>query len=599
MALQAAASFFLGQAGSSGFGPLGEAIGQSANLLAPMKHPSYKEVFQAWSAGLIPTSQFIGCLRTEGYDITPEQINSMFFLKNETGSVDLQTNRTGLYRQVPQISLLQSLRWIPSITETNELWNRKLITEELAKHYYAMGGVLSPHEQEALAFTRFAIPSPSDLLSFAVREAFSPNIVEQFGYAKEFPLEIVPYMEQQGYGMKLPFDRPPSATDNRGRKMEGRATWSDLYWYAHWTLPSPSQAYEMYHRLYADSRYGPSPSVAKGDTFSRDDLETFLRVDDYPKYWRDKLIAISEPPLTRVDTRRMFDLGIIDSAQVYHSYRNQGYGDREAEQLRLYTVEEKKQRTVRKVGRRTEGFVCRMYSMGLYTEHQTLKFFVELGLSPSEAQNRIDLCSLELRYKSTLGQIKAIRKAFMEGFIDDAETNRALSALGINQDMIAHYWSQWGLERVTTYRPLSTKMILDQYKAEIISSREATTRLRNLRYTLVDIGNMLRHVDKVWDAVNDARLKREQKAQTIAAARADKAAKQTMREKVREQEQQLKRILSASTDRNLIKWWKAGLITTDEIRSRLRVARGWSTADIDKWVATNTPDEEDILNGTP
>src|SRR5439155_13478403 len=103
------------------------------------------------------------------------------------------------------------------------------------------------------------IPGPSDLIRFAVREGFTPAIVTLYRYNDDFPVEIIPWMQKQGFTGDVGIPRPPGI-DSQGRPLPpGNATWADLHWWAHWELPSPTQGYEMVHRLYPNSRFGPSP----------------------------------------------------------------------------------------------------------------------------------------------------------------------------------------------------------------------------------------------------------------------------------------------------------------------------------------------------
>ena len=55
--------------------------------------------------------------------------------------------------------------------------------------------------------------------------------------------------------------------------------------------------------------------------------------------WRDALIAISYSPYTRVDIRRMYDVGVLDEQQVFEAYQDIGYDKVKARTLTDFTVE--------------------------------------------------------------------------------------------------------------------------------------------------------------------------------------------------------------------------------------------------------------------
>ena len=55
--------------------------------------------------------------------------------------------------------------------------------------------------------------------------------------------------------------------------------------------------------------------------------------------WRDALIAISYSPYTRVDIRRMYDVGVLDEQQVFEAYQDIGYDKVKARTLTDFTIE--------------------------------------------------------------------------------------------------------------------------------------------------------------------------------------------------------------------------------------------------------------------
>jgi hypothetical protein len=70
---------------------------------------------------------------------------------------------------------------------------------------------------------------------------------------------------------------------------------------------------------------------------TEDDLRLLLRALDVMPFWRDKLMAISYNPITRVDLRRLYKLKIITEEQVFDGYRDLGYNDEKARWLTEFT----------------------------------------------------------------------------------------------------------------------------------------------------------------------------------------------------------------------------------------------------------------------
>ena len=67
-------------------------------------------------------------------------------------------------------------------------------------------------------------------------------------------------------------------------------------------------------------------------------LRQLMAAQDIIPGWRDELIAISYRPYTRVDIRRMHDVGVLDEDEVYEAYQDIGYNDEKARTLTDFTI---------------------------------------------------------------------------------------------------------------------------------------------------------------------------------------------------------------------------------------------------------------------
>ena len=144
------------------------------------------------------------------------------------------------------------------------------------------------------------IPGAQDLFFMVAKEAFEPEMISHIGLGDEFPAEQLPWLAKQGVSKY----------------------WAEKYWYAHWDQPSVQMGYEMLHRGVIDEN----------------ELDMLFRAIEMPPFWRDKLKEISYIPYTRVDIRRMFDLGVVDVEDVYDNYKDLGYDDAHALQMTKFTI---------------------------------------------------------------------------------------------------------------------------------------------------------------------------------------------------------------------------------------------------------------------
>lgn len=214
---------------------------------------------------------------------------------------------------------LVSYRSIPSAENLIiTFWRGDITKETFYQRMKAQG--YDKTDADILISAQYFLPSHEDLIRFQVRDVYNEHIVEKYGYAEEFPENIVPDAKKIGMS---------------------RETMAK-YWKAHWELPSPTQAYNMLQRLH------PEVLDVLGDKYpemglSRSDIETdvntikeLLKIADYPKYWRDRLVAISYDPITRVDLRRIYQLGLCSKKFVVATMREHGYSQKDAELIAVF-----------------------------------------------------------------------------------------------------------------------------------------------------------------------------------------------------------------------------------------------------------------------
>ncbi len=282
--------------------------------------------------------------------------------------------------------------------------------EELTRHLNQIG--YESREISLLLHITEVIPNVGDLLRMAVREAFSPDVVKRFQYDEAFPGDVVQYARQQGLS----------------------EDWVKRYWYAHWELPSPNQAFEMLHRLRPGTTDNP---------FTTDDLDLLLRTADYPSYFRKRLTAISYQPVTRVDIRRMYKLGVYTAAMLPGKYQDIGYNEKDAKDLADFTVKyesgssEDKDSEIKGL---TEAVSKRMFMKGLINRDQYKKRLTDLKYPADVAELIIKLTEQELAedlspdFRKTFinDMVNDIEAAFSAGMISDENARAALSSLGIS-----------------------------------------------------------------------------------------------------------------------------------------------------------------------
>lgn len=389
---------------------------------------------------------------------------------------------------------LATQTYTPTNDELMVMLNRGLINQRA--FYRGIGRNCDVHTGWGKVYDqlRYVIPPISDLISFSVREAFNRDVITKFGYNKELPIEILPWLEKQGLAGGTKFAMPPNSTTTIGPDNREFAQWFDHYWWAHWQLPSLSMGYEMYHRLYATSRYGPSPDVrlpnGQADPelrFEFDELDTLHKTQDYPPFWRRRLAAMSFNPLTRTDVRRMRQVGVFKNPQeVYHAYRAIGYNDTNAERLAQFTEELTKPKN-RKVSQQTAKLICQGRMAGLLSEDEAINKLKEMGYSQEDSEAYILSCETETLLKNALKKIGMIRLAYLKGKVNELAAYEMMRSLGLTNDKINGNLLDWKQQRAIKYRDLTVNQLKKAFLNGNINEYELKRRLENLDYSPNDI----------------------------------------------------------------------------------------------------------------
>lgn len=240
-------------------------------------------------------------------------------------------------------------------------------------------------------------PSAQDLILWQAREVFEPDSVERYGLLDEVNL-----LERE------PFYK--AGIDD---------TQIENYWKAHWQHPSWNQVTEMLFRgvLNMDKSM-PSPPTSP-EQWEQRTAEGFEAIYDYyrlvevPPFWRDRMTHITHTPLTRVDVRRMFRLGVLDENGVYTAYRILGYDDTNARLMVEFTI---KYESGEDVGL-TRASIISAYKMGMVTDDELPDYLKRLDYAPAvvdfwvsmaqyeKAQEIIDEAVTDLRERMEVGDI--------------------------------------------------------------------------------------------------------------------------------------------------------------------------------------------------
>ena len=313
--------------------------------------------------------------------------------------------------------------------------------EELATRLRAIG--YTDAAAAMLIKTWTVIPGPGDLIRMAVREAFSPEQVAALGLDEAFPAEVATWAAKVGL----------------------KAPWPQMYWRAHWVLPSAQMGFEMLHR----------------GEITEAQLRGLLKALDYSPVWHERLMNIAYNIVTRVDARRLFSMGIWTEEQLRDGYRKMGYAPDDAESLTAWTKVEYAQGD-KEV---TRAQIEKAYTTHIIDRPEAASMLVELGWSKDRAEWILDIADFTSETAIRSETIQAIKDLYLSGLASPVEVRQRLGTEEVDPKYIEVLIERWNVS-LRTQRKLPSKTDLDKFlKAGLIAEAEYREELARLGYSAV------------------------------------------------------------------------------------------------------------------
>lgn len=297
-------------------------------------------------------------------------------------------------------------------------------------------------------------PPPQDLFTMVAHEAFEPTLYTAMGLDAEFPAEQVPWLEAQGISKE----------------------WAMKYWISHWNQPSIGQGFEMLHR----------------GVITEAELDMLFKVVEIPSFWREKLKAITFNPYTRVDTRRMHDLGVLSTEELVISYQDIGYSAEKAVKMAEFTLKfnaEGEKQLTRSVilDSFKKDLITRSDAKALLIEADYEDDVAEFYLTNEEYKQALDVQKIYL---------DIIEDKFKLGIDTESETRSALNQLNLRGTKIDALLDQWNFSKYK-YQDLPTHSELNSMLIEkIISEGEWRSIMTRRGYSYQHQGWYLQLIDR-------------------------------------------------------------------------------------------------------
>jgi hypothetical protein len=336
------------------------------------------------------------------------------------------------------------------------LYNRDLIDDgELDERLLKLR--VNPEDIDNLKETFKVYPGPGDFVSFAVREVFSSEVSDTLGLNEGLPPEFVEEVRKTGMDEK----------------------YARMFWAAHWTPPSITNAFDMFHRK----------------VIELEELQTLLKVQDYMPNYRDKLVEIAYKTPGRVDIRRFFRDGNISFDEMVELYEYNGLAPKYALLMAEWTEDEYGEESKE----RTKADVIGMYKIGLKTRQDSFELLQGVGYPSEIAEELIKRVDLEKADKKKAAKVKLWKKGFKADFYTESQVKGFMSGYGMQISEVEDLLDDWKIEKQAKLRLLNPAELKTIYKADLLTASDLISRLVSLGYPESDATLL----QKAWSGDNE------------------------------------------------------------------------------------------------
>lgn len=378
-------------------------------------------------------------------DYTPSQLSPTDLVRTAMlapGLINKIRNKlleNGLAKDDQDLMFLSRVQTL-GVGEIRQLFLRGEITDtQLYEKMRQLGFTDSTTDEIVKLFE--VIPPIGDLITMVAKEAFEPAEIARFGLDDEFPGDQSEWFLKHGLNLD----------------------WQHKYWQSHWNQISIGQGFEMLHR----------------GIITEEELNGLFKTQEIPPFWRDKLIQMSYNVLTRVDIRRMYDLGVLSEAEILKTYQHYGYSLIDAGRMTEFTIKyyEDDDKNL------TRSQIETYYREGLITEDDASAILGQLGYADDRIIYLLAYQDFLKAKKDRDDLIGGIEDQYVYHIIDEAEAKSELYKLNLLGTKVNTLIGLWGVARLRN-RKLPSKTDFDKFfRKEVISLEIYMEELSKLGYS--------------------------------------------------------------------------------------------------------------------
>lgn len=435
--------------------------------------------------------------------------------KIDRGTLNCLARLNGFYPNW-QEEVTKTFRAKPNVNEVVQLRLRKFLDDPTYLKLMREEGVLDDNDRKRFEQLAIAQPGISDIITFLVRDVADNELVEKFGMDADFEKKwqglLIQYAEALGI--------PPEL--------------AKYYWRAHWHIPSPTQLFEMIHRL----RPG---AVDEKLAVTHETVREALQQDDVLPFWIDKLLAVSYRPITRTDAQRAYEIGAFTEAELEAAYLDEGYNPKDAKLLVRFSTQLVQTRRRRKIGIPSGRELMNRYVAGNLSVEDLKTQLRELKFTEQEIDESVKWSGRKIRNDNNKARIKCVKDRYMKGMLTRNES--VIEVEKVTEDNLHAQQIVDGWCRILSQKEkeVPAGQLCEMFQRNLITQRTFEVALVNLGYSIDRARAIVALCVQEGQEEKEKATKRALEDARRARERAEKAAEKAEKKRKEQEKEEAKK----------------------------------------------------------
>jgi len=340
-----------------------------------------------------------------------------------------------------------SMLTLESPDEVMQLFWRGELSKDQAINRMSEAGYTATRTAELMQLWE-RLPSLGDIVRYLGKEAFEPAMIKRFGLLEDYPR---------------------SETEKWAAKQGLDPMWAEKEWIAHWRDIGVSPVLEGLHRHTKISGYGEIDAAY---------VDSYLRLIEIPGPIREIIEKTSYNVYTRVDARRMHDMGVLKDEDLVEVYEAQGYDKEHAINMALFTI-----RYNSREGKEfTRSDIEKAYEDGDMNFNESGERLVAAGFTVEYAMFLLQRVDIEKERAKRLDATEIIKAKYLSHLVNEPDTRTRLLSIGFGNPRASELIERWTAQLISNAK-LPSKTDLDKMmKHKIIDAEEYKDEMRKLGY---------------------------------------------------------------------------------------------------------------------